>query len=131
MEMSKLTLVCDIYELTNKDRKNIQKLAREIEEGRGVAEKFRSRIFKKSSYNASTILLAKIAYKYQGREETLGRPTDSKTNSFHANRFLLLEMVASFKFINVIYYQINSCSFKNLIQLYLTRHIYFLKHCCK
>ncbi|WP_341816505.1 hypothetical protein [Wolbachia endosymbiont (group A) of Agelastica alni] len=71
MKTSKLTLVCDIYELTNKDEKNIQKLAREIEEGRGVAEKFRNRIFKKSSYNASTILLAKIAYKYQGREETL------------------------------------------------------------
>ncbi|WP_353285330.1 hypothetical protein [Wolbachia endosymbiont (group A) of Beris morrisii] len=71
MKTSKLTLVCDIYELTNKDEKNIQKLAREIEEGRGVAEKFRNRIFKKSSYNASTILLAKIAYKYQGREKTL------------------------------------------------------------
>ncbi|WMT84745.1 hypothetical protein NMD99_01680 [Wolbachia endosymbiont of Listronotus oregonensis] len=71
MKTSKLTLVCDIYELTNKDRKNIQKLARKIEEGEGVAEKFRNRIFKKSSYNASTILLAKITYEYQGREETL------------------------------------------------------------
>ncbi len=37
MKTSKLTLVCDIYELTNKDRKNIQKLAREIEEGKGIA----------------------------------------------------------------------------------------------
>ncbi|WP_264688147.1 WD_0033/WD_0034 family tandem repeat-containing protein [Wolbachia endosymbiont (group A) of Sympetrum striolatum] len=71
MKTSKLTLVCDIYELINKDRKNIQKLARKIEEGEGVAEKFRNRIFKKSSYNASTILLAKITYEYQGREETL------------------------------------------------------------
>ncbi|WP_341823057.1 hypothetical protein [Wolbachia endosymbiont (group A) of Clivina fossor] len=71
MKTSKLTLVCDIYELTNKDEKNIQKLARKIEEGEGVAEKFRNRIFKKSSYNASTILLAKITYEYQGREETL------------------------------------------------------------
>lgn len=73
METSKLTgeLVCDIYELTNKDGKNIQKLAREIEEGKSIAGRFRNGIFKKSSYNASTILLAKIAYKYQGREETL------------------------------------------------------------
>ncbi|WP_353274808.1 hypothetical protein [Wolbachia endosymbiont (group A) of Ennomos erosarius] len=71
MKTSKLTLVCDIYELTNKDRKNIQKLAREIEEGKGIAVRFRNGIFKKSSYNASTILLAKITYKYQGREETL------------------------------------------------------------
>ncbi|GFQ64076.1 uncharacterized protein TNCT_334641 [Trichonephila clavata] len=71
MKTSKLTLVCDIYQLTNKDGKNIQKLVREIEEGKGVAEKFRNRIFKKSSYNASTILLTKIVYKYQGREETL------------------------------------------------------------
>ncbi|WP_265032779.1 WD_0033/WD_0034 family tandem repeat-containing protein [Wolbachia endosymbiont (group A) of Sicus ferrugineus] len=71
MKTSKLTLVCDIYELTNKDGKNIQKLAREIEEGKGIAGRFRNGIFKKSSYNASTILLAKIAYKYQGREETL------------------------------------------------------------
>ncbi|WP_264719131.1 ankyrin repeat domain-containing protein [Wolbachia endosymbiont (group A) of Lasioglossum morio] len=71
MKTSKLTLVCDIYELTNKDEKNIQKLARKIEEGEGVAEKFKNGIFKKSSYNASTTLLAKIAYKYQGREETL------------------------------------------------------------
>ncbi|WP_434732237.1 hypothetical protein [Wolbachia endosymbiont of Zygogramma bicolorata] len=67
MKTSKLTLVCDIYELTNKDEKNIQKLARKIEEGEGVAEKFRNRIFKKSSYNASTILLAKITYKYRNR----------------------------------------------------------------
>ncbi|WP_253302407.1 WD_0033/WD_0034 family tandem repeat-containing protein [Wolbachia endosymbiont of Psylliodes chrysocephala] len=71
MKTSKLTLVCDIYELTDKDRKNIQKLAREVEEGRGVAEKFRNRIFKKSSYNTSTILLTKMTYEYQGREETL------------------------------------------------------------
>ncbi|GFQ75977.1 uncharacterized protein TNCT_71601 [Trichonephila clavata] len=71
MKTSKLTLVCDIYELTNKDRKNIQKLVREIEEGKGVAEKFRNRIFKKSNYNASTILLTKIIYKYQDREKTL------------------------------------------------------------
>ena len=73
MKMPKLTgkVVCDIYELTDKDRKNIQKLAREIEEGKGIARKFRNGIFKKSSYNASTILLAKIIYKYQGREETL------------------------------------------------------------
>ncbi|WP_250294741.1 WD_0033/WD_0034 family tandem repeat-containing protein [Wolbachia endosymbiont of Oedothorax gibbosus] len=71
MKTSKLTLVCDIYELTNKDGKNIQKLVREIEEGKGIARKFRNGIFKKSSYNASTILLTKIIYKYQGREETL------------------------------------------------------------
>ncbi|MFP3026967.1 MAG: hypothetical protein ACEY3L_12295, partial [Wolbachia sp.] len=73
MKTSKLTgeLVCDIYELTNKDRKNIQKLAREIEEGKGIAGRFRNGIFKRSSYNASTILLAKITYKYQGREEAL------------------------------------------------------------
>lgn len=73
MKTPKLTgkVVCDIYELTDKDRKNIQKLAREIEEGKGIAGRFRNGIFKKSSYNASTILLAKIAYKYQGREETL------------------------------------------------------------
>ncbi|WMT84759.1 hypothetical protein NMD99_01780 [Wolbachia endosymbiont of Listronotus oregonensis] len=71
MKTSKLTLVCDIYELTNKDGKNIQKLAREIEEGKGIAGRFRNGIFKKSSYNVSTILLAKITYKYQGREETL------------------------------------------------------------
>ncbi|MGL9758692.1 MAG: hypothetical protein ACR5LA_07765 [Wolbachia sp.] len=60
MKTSKLTLVCDIYELTNKDRKNIQKLARGIEEGKGIARKFRNGIFKKSIYNTSTILLAKI-----------------------------------------------------------------------
>ncbi len=73
MKTPKLTgeLVCDIYELTNKDRKNIQKLARKIEEGKGVAEKFKNGIFKRSSYNASTILLAKITHEYQGREETL------------------------------------------------------------
>ncbi|UVW83954.1 WD_0033/WD_0034 family tandem repeat-containing protein [Wolbachia endosymbiont of Aedes albopictus] len=73
MKTPKLTgeLVCDIYELTNKDRKNIQKLARKIEEGKGIAGRFRNRVFKKSSYNASTILLTKIIYKYQGREETL------------------------------------------------------------
>ncbi|WP_264688390.1 WD_0033/WD_0034 family tandem repeat-containing protein [Wolbachia endosymbiont (group A) of Sympetrum striolatum] len=71
MKTSKLTLVCDIYELTDKDRKNIQKLARKIEEGEGIAEKFKNGIFKKSSYNASTILLAKITYEYHGREETL------------------------------------------------------------
>lgn len=71
MKTPKLTLVCDIYELTNKDEKNIQKLARKIEEGIGVAEKFKNGIFKRSSYNASTILLAKITHEYQGREETL------------------------------------------------------------
>lgn len=73
METPKLTgeLVCDIYELTNKDGKNIQKLASKIEEGKGIARKFRNGIFKKSSYNTSTILLAKITYKYQNREETL------------------------------------------------------------
>ncbi|WP_375603620.1 hypothetical protein NOX90_03785 [Wolbachia endosymbiont of Anurida maritima] len=71
MKTSKLTLVCDIYELTNKDGKNIQKLVREIEEGKGIAGRFRNGIFKRSSYNASTILLTKITYKYQSREKTL------------------------------------------------------------
>ncbi|WP_341819727.1 hypothetical protein [Wolbachia endosymbiont (group A) of Brachyopa scutellaris] len=71
MKTSKLTLVCDIYELTNKDGRNIQKLVREIEEGKGIVGRFRNRIFKRSSYNASTILLTKITYKYQSREETL------------------------------------------------------------
>ncbi|WP_395463213.1 hypothetical protein [Wolbachia endosymbiont of Cantharis cryptica] len=75
METPKLTgeLVCN-YELTDKDRNNIQKLIRKIEEGKGVAEKFKNGIFKNSSYNASTILLTKIIYKYQGREETFSLP---------------------------------------------------------
>ncbi len=59
MKTSKLTLVCDIYELTNKDGKNIQKLVREIEEGKGIAGRFRNRIFKRSLLEGSEIEYSK------------------------------------------------------------------------
>ncbi|MFP3035471.1 MAG: hypothetical protein ACEY3A_00200 [Wolbachia sp.] len=50
-------------ELTNKDQEKILKLARKIEEGKGIAEKFKNGVLRKSHYNAKKILVAKITYR--------------------------------------------------------------------
>ncbi|QOD38344.1 hypothetical protein [Candidatus Wolbachia massiliensis] len=50
-------------ELTNKDQEKILKLAIKIEEGKGIAEKFKNRILRKSRYNTRKILTTKITYK--------------------------------------------------------------------
>lgn len=42
-------------ELTNKDQEKILKLARRIEEGKGIAEKFKNGVLRKSYYNAKKI----------------------------------------------------------------------------
>jgi hypothetical protein len=49
-------------ELINKDQEKILKLAKKIEEGKGIAEKFKNRVLRKSHYNAKKILATKITY---------------------------------------------------------------------
>lgn len=49
-------------ELTNKDQEKILKLTRKIEEGKGIAEKFKNGVLRKSHYNAKKILATKITY---------------------------------------------------------------------
>ncbi|MGL9717883.1 MAG: hypothetical protein ACR5K9_04240 [Wolbachia sp.] len=49
-------------ELTNKDQEKILKLARKIEKGKGIAEKFKNGILRKSHYNTKRILVTKITY---------------------------------------------------------------------
>ncbi|WCR59214.1 MAG: hypothetical protein PG978_000628 [Wolbachia endosymbiont of Ctenocephalides felis wCfeF] len=50
-------------ELTNKDQEKILKLARKIEEGKGIAKKFKNGVLRKSHYNAKKILATKITYR--------------------------------------------------------------------
>ncbi|MDR1139613.1 MAG: hypothetical protein LBJ80_02075 [Rickettsiales bacterium] len=55
----------ELGELTEKDKEKVLKLAKKIEEGKGIAEKF-----KKSSYNTRKILTTKIVREHEGRKET-------------------------------------------------------------
>ncbi|MGL9762247.1 MAG: hypothetical protein ACR5LB_08860 [Wolbachia sp.] len=56
-------LVDDKVELIEKDKKKIFKIAKKIEEGKDIAEKF-----KKSSYNRQKILTTKIVREHEGRK---------------------------------------------------------------
>ncbi|WP_341812154.1 hypothetical protein [Wolbachia endosymbiont (group A) of Conops quadrifasciatus] len=49
-------------ELTSKDKEKLLKLARKIEEGKGIAEKFKNGVLRKSHYNTKKILATKITY---------------------------------------------------------------------